>query len=1034
MKLKFSFSTVFISFLLTFFLFSTTVSANEVLDKPVIPKENLVTMFDEKKEYNHNELIVKFKEYVTAAEKQGILSSVEGTEVSSVLDGKISLVSLPKGSELLTAANQLLKQETIEFVQPNYEITQAYVPSDSGYKKQWHLKKIQMQKAWDATKGSSGIIVAVIDGGVQTNHPDLKGKIVSPYNVVTGKKTFSASEHGTHVAGVVAASINKKGVVGIAPNVKIMPINVFQSSGADTYDVIDAIVYATKNGANIINMSLGNYYYDYALDDATTYAKNKGVTIIAAAGNDNTYYDIYPASLPSVISVSATNSSDKITGFSNFGYNIDLAAPGEDIYSTVSGSSYKYMDGTSMAAPVVSGVAALVLSKNPLLSPDQVENILTKSAVDLGSKGWDYYYGYGRVDASKALKQTPTPLTNISSAAAFTASGTNKNRMSFTAQKGKTVSFYIQNSKGTTIKKLVKPEKWTGGKLTASWDGKQENGLYAPTGSYNVIAKLTNGRESVYKKKTVKLTNKVKPSIKISSSALYSPTVQSKLKLYFDVNQKTAITAKIYNSKNTVIKTIFSNKSITAKTNKIEWNGTNSKEEKVKDGTYKLVLSGVGANKIKASNVNVSIKIDATKPAAQIDLLATPFKSDGASKNAVKVTFKEKVTATTYVTTDKGVKVKRLTNKQTFNSGAVTLQWNGKNDSGKFVSEGSYMYQTEAKDAAGNQMVTKSKVFSLQDWQKPIVSSTKDLTFKKEGNASFSYNISKPASVTIQLLNNGQVVRTVETGNSKNTGTNIFVWDGKDQAGNILPDGKYQFNITAVDKYKNTNSYIGNMTVSLTAVDIMYPSVSNFFEYGAGSDIYYKLSQDSSVTIEIFDSSNTKIRTIEKASRKAGINHFNWDGYDDEGYYEYWDYEVYYYVIKAKNAFGNETTVKGKITNEESPAWLTAHSYSFTPSVDYYWENTQLNLLIDVKEPTKMTLYVYDGYYSDYIVDKETYNLDEGKNERTYTKKSAEDLYYVIQYEDQLGNAYRFGIDESGYYNSYSMQKTELIPKIAMPK
>ncbi|WP_186725513.1 S8 family serine peptidase [Planomicrobium sp. CPCC 101110] len=972
------------------------------------------------------------------AEKKKVLSLIEGTEVSSMLNGEFSLVSVPKGTQLVVAADKLLEQKIIEFVQPNYEVESAYVPSDSGYKKQWHLPKIQMPKAWDTTKGSSAITVAVIDNGVQVSHPDLKGKIVSPYNAVTGGTTFSAQPHGTHVAGIIAASINKKGVAGVAPNVKIMPVNVFQTSGgAYAYDVAVGIIYAADKGANVINMSLGGYNYSYVQDVATTYAKSKGVTIVAAAGNDDTSTLTYPASLPSVIGVSATNSSDRITGFSNYGSHIDLAAPGQDIYSSVSGSSYMNMSGTSMASPVVAGVAALVLSKNPLLSPDQVENILTGSAADLGSEGWDYFYGYGRVDALKALKKTSAPMSDISASSTFTTYGTNKSGISFTAQKGTTVSVYVQNSKGTTIKKLVNPKKWNGGKVTATWDGKRDNGLYAPSASYTVVAKLTNGKENVYKKKTVKLTNKVKPTIKIDSSVLYSPAVSSKLTLSYDVNQTTSITAKIYDSNNTLVKTIFSDKTVTGKTNKIEWNGTNSKGARVKDGTYKLVVSGIGANKIKASNAKVSIKTDTTKPTSQLEILASPFKLDGTSKSALKVTLKEKVTMTTYVTTDKGVKVKRLTNKQTFNAGAATLEWDGKNDQSKFVAEGNYMYQTEVKDVAGNVLVAKSKVFSLENWQKPVITSTKDVTYKTEGTASFNYNLSKSASVTVQLLKDGQVVRTIESGISKNAGANTFVWDGKDQEGNLLADGIYQYTITAVDKYKNTTSYTGNMTVTvaaaLEAVEISYPSVVNFYGYNYGSDVYYKLSHDATVTVEIYDSSNYKVRTVETTSRKAGINHFNWDGYDDDGYRAYWEGELYYYVVKAENSAGNETTAKGKITNEENPAWLTSHKYSFTPSSYYYWENTKLNLTIDVKEPITMTLYVYDDYYSYTVEDEAVYKLATGTNQITYTKKSTYDLYYTVQYEDQLGNQYFYGIDESDS-QSYSTEKPVLSPKITTPK
>ncbi|MGI2327628.1 S8 family serine peptidase [Planococcus sp. YIM B11945] len=1024
--MKKTFPLMVISFLLFFFVLSTDVVADGYSIEPEIAKTNTSLLFDSKKEFDSQELIVKFEKDTTADQKKRLLGPVRGTEISSLLGGEVSLVSLPKGANLKAAADLLLKQKAIEFVQPNYEIEQTYTPKDSGFKKQWHLNKIQTPKAWDSTKGSSGITVAVIDSGVQTSHPDLKGKIVSPYNAVTGGKTFPVDEHGTHVAGIIAASINNKGVAGVAPNVKIMPVNVFQGSGAYSYDVITGIVYATDKGANVINMSLGGYYYDYTYDLATAYAKDKGVTVIAAAGNDNTSATVYPAAYSSVIGVSATNKNDRITYFSNYGSYIDVSAPGEDIYSTVTGSSYDYMDGTSMAAPVVSGVAALVLSKNPLLSPDQVESILESSSKDLGKKGWDSLFGAGRVDAAKALSKTTAPLSSITGSSTFTASGKNKTGISFTAQKGKTVSVFVEDSKGKLVKKLINPKKWGGGKASASWDGKMENGLYAPNATYTVVAKLTNGKENVYKKKTVKLTNKVKPTIKVGSSAVFSPPVKGKLAVSYELNQKTSVTAKVYDSKNKVVKTLFTNKSVNTKTGKAEWNGTNSKNQKVKDGTYKLVLSGVGANKIKLANANMSIKIDTTKPTASTSVLASPFKMDGKSKDAVKVTFKEKVTMTAYVTTDKGVKVKRLTNNKSYNAGVTTLKWDGKNDNGKWVAEGKYLYQVEVKDAVGNLLTAKSKIFDLQDWQKPVITAAKEFALKKEGNASFSYTLNKPASVTVEILKDGQVARTIEMAAAKKAGANAFVWDGKSQDGVLLADGTYQYKITAVDNYKTSVSATGTMKVVLTEVEVEYPSVVQLYD-DYGSDVFYKLSQDATVTVEIRDSYDDPIRTIQLGSQQAGKNSFYWDGLDEDGY-NYWYSDWFTYVIKATNAAGNVKTVTGKISNDELPNWLVSQTYSFTPLGDYWWENTKLNLEIDVKTPVTMDLFVFDEYYSDAVKDFKTYNLVNEMNKKTYTKLDTDLDYYIILYTDALGNEYVYEIDEYDYtpYSSQKMKAAEV--------
>ena len=150
-----------------------------------------------------------------------------------------------------------------------------------------------------------------------------------------------------------------------------------------------------------------------------------------------------------------------------------------------------------MAAPIVSGISALILSKNPFLSPSEVTDILQKSSVDLGTKGWDKYYGYGRVDAYKALLKTPAPVSNITtSSKTFTYTGTNRLSLSFSARKGTKISVYIKNAKNEIIRRLVTNQKWNGGTFSTKWDGKMDNGAYAPEGKVKIMVKVTNGKHS----------------------------------------------------------------------------------------------------------------------------------------------------------------------------------------------------------------------------------------------------------------------------------------------------------------------------------------------------------------------------------------------------------------------------------------------------------------------------------------------------------------------------------------------------------
>ena len=329
-------------------------------------------------EYDNQELIIYFQKKAARNRQLQIIKQYGATELSHTDTGNFSLIKLDKGSAKKAAA-ELGRDPLVKFAEPNVKYENTYKPNDKYYSKQWYLPKINMPKAWNQTKGSSSVTVAVIDNGMQVSHPDLKGKIVHQKNIVRGSRTITARDHGTHVAGIIAASMNKSGTAGIAPKVKIMPVQVFGGKFAAAYDIANGIIYAADNGAKIINLSLGSESYSSAVDYAVEYAHKKGAVIIAAAGNESTSAPSYPAALQYVLAVSATDSKDKDASFSNYGSYINYSAPGEDIYSTVSGSKYQYMDGTSMAAPVVSGVAALVLSRNPFLTPNEVEKILNKS-------------------------------------------------------------------------------------------------------------------------------------------------------------------------------------------------------------------------------------------------------------------------------------------------------------------------------------------------------------------------------------------------------------------------------------------------------------------------------------------------------------------------------------------------------------------------------------------------------------------------------------------------------------------------------
>ena len=308
----------------------------------------------------------------------------------------------------------------------NWEyLPQPITPNDTHYTTyQWNLPQVRASYAWAVSTGSSDVVVAVLDTGADLTHPDLQGKFVAGYDFIHNGADPSDDEgHGTHVAGIVAAlTDNSQGVAGVSWGGKIMPVKVLDWQGLGvSSQIAQGIIWATDHGARIINMSLGGENGSATLQNAVNYAYSRGALVVAAAGNEYQAGNpvIYPAAYPHVLAVAATGNEDEHARYSETGYYVDVAAPGGNptsswdsnpnhwIMSTcwrgASYGEYAQIAGTSQAAPHVAGLAALVWSVNPTLSNDQVEQIIEETAVDVGTPGRDDVFGYGRIDAYRAL-------------------------------------------------------------------------------------------------------------------------------------------------------------------------------------------------------------------------------------------------------------------------------------------------------------------------------------------------------------------------------------------------------------------------------------------------------------------------------------------------------------------------------------------------------------------------------------------------------------------------------------------------------
>jgi subtilisin family serine protease/peptidoglycan hydrolase-like protein with peptidoglycan-binding domain len=416
-----------------------------------------------------NEILIKFKDTRKKEDtKKNLISKKPKLKLAlrkSIKRINMEILELSDGEEIISTIAELKKDPNVEYVQPNYVLDTYLTPQDEKFREQWGLSNsgqiingqtgttgidINAVNAWDITTGSNNTVVAVVDTGVDVNHPDLTGNMfVNEKELPNGldddgngyvddicgwdfanndNGTFDSQMqdvHGTHVAGIIAAKLNNSGMTGVAPNIKILPLKFISGSTGYTSDAIDAIEYATSMGASIVNCSWGGSDYNQALKDAMS---SSNAIFICAAGNSARNVDanfVYPAcfDMPNIISVAAFDNNGEIAAFSNYGSKVHVAAPGVNILSTLPGNKYGFMSGTSMAAPFVSGTAALVKSFDSSIVASDVKsrilNNVTKVQNFTGKVSTS-----GRLDAQAALLNSipsgdviltpvPTPTASI---------------------------------------------------------------------------------------------------------------------------------------------------------------------------------------------------------------------------------------------------------------------------------------------------------------------------------------------------------------------------------------------------------------------------------------------------------------------------------------------------------------------------------------------------------------------------------------------------------------------------------------------
>ncbi len=366
-------------------------------------------------DYVPDEVLVKFSPGLSESGCSMALSAANAEVVDSIPELGVLVLHVPDGQAANVIA-QLRLRGDVEYAEPNYyaRVTDI-VPTDPYWSQQGNMQAIHAPAGWSYTTGATWVTIAIVDTGVDLTHPDLAVKILPGIDFVNNDSDPSDDNtiaHGTHVAAIAAASTNNGvGMAGVDWGANILPVKVLNAAGYGTYANIAAgITWATDHGAQVINMSFGGYANSTTLSDAVNYAFTHGVIQVAATGNDGIAPVMYPAAYAPVVAVAATDNNGNHAGFSNHGPGVTVSAPGVQILSADRGGGYTSLNGTSMAAPHVSGLAA-ILRGIPGNGPDRVRAIIQSSAADLGDPGWDSDFGYGLIQMDAAIQAAwPTPV------------------------------------------------------------------------------------------------------------------------------------------------------------------------------------------------------------------------------------------------------------------------------------------------------------------------------------------------------------------------------------------------------------------------------------------------------------------------------------------------------------------------------------------------------------------------------------------------------------------------------------------------
>ncbi len=508
----------------SFLIFLLSLISGQGFGIDYLRKRNFTLQRAKLPAYVSNEIIVKFKDNASKKEIESLNLSHHASVLYTSSYANFKVIKIPPGKTVEEMVKLYRENPLVEYAEPNYIAYACWIPDDPFFPYQWHLYQIGMPSAWEIEQGGdSSVTVAVIDTGIAYEDyenfrqaPDLEGvNFVQGYDFVNDDSHPNDDNgHGTHVTGTIAqATNNGEGVAGIAFNCSIMPVKVLNEEGCGDYaTVAEGIYYAVDHGADVINLSLGGFESGKTLHNAVKYAFEHNVVLVAAAGNFGGPPLLYPAAYRECIAVGAVRYDKMLSWYSTYDEGIELVAPGGDItvdqnndgypdgilQQTFSGDptnfGYEFWQGTSMAAAHVTGVVALVLSQG-ISGVENVRYILHKTAQDLGSSGYDIFYGYGLVNAQGALSTEFTVnayKVYLTRNPFYIKEGT---YFIFELPEAGWVTLKIYDATGDLIRTLVNKKYYPDGVSFISWEGEDDFGNFVKSGIYiyKISVEYTSG-------------------------------------------------------------------------------------------------------------------------------------------------------------------------------------------------------------------------------------------------------------------------------------------------------------------------------------------------------------------------------------------------------------------------------------------------------------------------------------------------------------------------------------------------------------